>query len=41
MMNTILNAVIRWAVRHCHTITCTTFCAIVEKDRMGYLKRNL
>jgi hypothetical protein len=40
-MNSILNFIVRWAINHCHTITCTTFETIVAKDRMGYLKRNL
>ena len=38
-MNTIYNLIIRFCVKHCHTITCTTFDAILEKDRMNVLKR--
>jgi hypothetical protein len=40
-MNTILNAIIRFCVKRCHTITCSTFDEIIAKDRMGTLKRRL
>ena len=40
-MNTIYNAIIRFCAKRCHTITCTTFDAIIDKDRMGVLKRRL
>lgn len=40
-MNTIYNFLIRFMVKRCHTITCTTYDTIIEKDRMGALKRRL
>lgn len=40
-MNFILNAIIRFCVKKCHTITCTTFDTIIAKDRMGTLKKRL
>ena len=40
-MNTIYNFIIRFCVKHCHTITCTTFDTILAKDRMGVLKRRM
>lgn len=40
-MNNVLNAIIRFCAKKCHTITCTTFDVIIEKDRMGVLKRRL
>jgi hypothetical protein len=40
-MNNILNAIIRFCAKRCHTITCSTFDVIIEKDRMGTLKRRL
>lgn len=40
-MNSLFNAIIRFCVKHCHTISCTTFDTIIEKDRMGVLKRRL
>ena len=41
MINTLFNIIIRFCVKHCHIITCTTFDEIVAKDRMGVLKRRL
>ena len=40
-MNNVLNAIIHFCAKKCHTITCTTFDVIIEKDRMGVLKRRL
>ena len=40
-MNKIYNIIIQFCVKHCHTITCTTFDTIIEKDRMQVLKRRL
>lgn len=40
-MNGIFNYLIRFFVKHCHTITCTTFEAIIVKDRMHYLRRHV
>lgn len=40
-MNNILNAIIRFCIKRCHTISCSTFDVIIEKDRMGTLKRRL
>ena len=40
-MNAILNAIIRFCVKHCHTITCTTFYDIIDKDHSGFLKRHV
>lgn len=40
-MNALYNSIIRFCVKHCHTITCTTYDAIIKKDRMGTLKRRI
>lgn len=40
-MNTIYNFIIQFCAKHCHTITCSTFDAILEKDRMNVLKRRI
>ena len=40
-MDTIYNAIIRFCAKRCHTITCTTFDTIIDRDRMGVLKRRL
>jgi hypothetical protein len=41
MKNKIFNAIIRFCVRHCSSITCSTFDEVIAKDRMGVLRRRL